>query len=83
MEESLLQRDGLVNAFDRIEETILPSLTMMLDTLLDASSLAQPGVDADSYAAELRTLALQLESVTRQVEALSPADISPLAYRAA
>ena len=70
-------------AFERIEETILPSISMMLDTLLDAAALAQPGVDADVYAAELRTLALQLEAITRQVEAISPAHIDPREYRAA
>ena len=64
---------GLDEAFERIEESILPSLSMMLDSLLDAASLARAGVDAEIYAVELRTLALELESVTRQVEDLSPA----------
>lgn len=61
----------LDQAFERIEETILPSISMMLDTLLDAATLGQPGVDADVYAAELRTIGLQLEELTRQVEAMS------------
>ena len=65
--------DGLDEAFERIEESILPSLSMMLDSLLDAASLARPGADADVYAVELRVLALELEAVTRQVEAISPA----------
>ena len=65
--------NGLDEAFERIEESILPSLSMMLDSLLDAASLARPGADADIYAIELRTLALELESVTRQIEAISPA----------
>ena len=39
-------------ALERIEETILPSISMMLDTLLDAAALARPGVDAEIYAAE-------------------------------
>ena len=60
----------LDEAFERIEETILPSISLMLDTLLDAASLAQPGVDAEVYAAELRTVALQLEELMRQVEAV-------------
>ena len=75
------QKSGLDEAFDRIEETILPSLSLMLDTLLDAASLARPGVDAEIYAAELRTIALQLEALTRQVEAISPAHIEPGDYR--
>jgi hypothetical protein len=64
---------GLEEAFERIEESILPSLSMMLDSLLDAASLARPGADAEIYAIEIRTLALELEAVTRQVEDLSPA----------
>ena len=75
------QQQGLDEAFDRIEETILPSISMMLDTLLDAASLARPGMDAQVYAAELRTIALQLEELTRQVEAISPARLDPQDYR--
>jgi hypothetical protein len=77
------RRHELDEIFEQIEETILPSLSMMLDTLLDAASLARPGVDADAYAAELRTLALQLDELTRQVEAISPSRIDPQEYRAA
>jgi hypothetical protein len=77
------QQQGLDEAFDRIEETILPSISMMLDTLLDASALARPGMDAQVYAAELRTIALQLEELTRQVEAISPARLDPQDYRSA
>jgi hypothetical protein len=74
---------SLDEAFDRIEETILPSLSMMLDTLLEAAALARPGADGETYAAELRTIGLQLEELTRQVEAISPAHIDPQDYRAA
>ena len=70
-------------ALERIEETILPSISMMLDTLLDAAALARPGVDAEIYAAELRTIALQLEALTRQVESISPSHVDPQEYRAA
>lgn len=80
---SVDQQQGLDEAFDRIEETILPSISMMLDTLLDASALARPGMDAQVYAAELRTIALQLEELTRQVEAISPARLDPQDYRTA
>ncbi|HEY5722409.1 MAG TPA: hypothetical protein VIT45_08810 [Allosphingosinicella sp.] len=78
---SVNQQQGLDEAFDRIEETILPSISMMLDTLLDAAALARPGMDAQVYAAELRTIALQLEELTRQVEAISPARLDPQDYR--
>ncbi len=76
-------RQELDEAFERIEETILPSLSMMLDTLLEAAALARPGVDGEAYAAELRTLGLQLEELTRQIEAVSPSRIDPETYRAA
>jgi hypothetical protein len=61
----------LDEALDRIEETILPSISLMLDTLLDAAGMAAPGVDGAVYAAELRTVALQLEAVTRQMERIA------------
>ena len=77
------QQQGLDEAFNRIEETILPSIQMMLDALLDAATLGQPGIDAEIYAAELRTIALQLEALTKQVEAISPSHIDPRGYRAA
>lgn len=77
------QQQGLDEVFAQIEESILPSISMMLDTLLDASTLAQPGLDAEVYAAELRTIALQLESLAKDVEAMSPAYIEPRDYRAA
>ena len=73
----------LDEAFERIEETILPSLSMMLDTLIEAAALARPGHDGEVFAAELRTLGMQLEEVTRQIEAVSPARIDPAGYRAA
>ncbi|HEX8571903.1 MAG TPA: hypothetical protein VF759_04050 [Allosphingosinicella sp.] len=74
----------LHEAFERIEETILPSLSMMLDTLLEAAALARPGHDGEAFAAELRTLGFQLEELTRQVEAASPAErIDPADYRSA
>jgi hypothetical protein len=75
------QARGLDEAFERIEETILPSISMMLDTLLDAAALGRPGIDAEIYAAELRTVALQLEALTRQVESISPAQIDPQEFR--
>ncbi|HEX2763980.1 MAG TPA: hypothetical protein VHM92_09115 [Allosphingosinicella sp.] len=76
-------REQLDEAFERIEETILPSLTMMLDTLLDAAALARPGADGEAFAAELRTLGCQLEALTREVEAVSPARVDCEDYRTA
>jgi hypothetical protein len=75
------QKHSLDEAFERIEETILPSISLMLDTLLEAAQFAKPSKDAEIYAAELRTIALQLEALTRQVEAASPAHVDPQDYR--
>ena len=63
---------SLEKAFERIEETILPSLSLVHDTLLEAASLARPGQDAAVYAAELRTIALQLETLVGELESLVP-----------
>ena len=72
----------LCEAFDRIEETILPCIAMMLDTLLDASAnLAE--VDPKALAAELQTLAAELEELTQAVERSSPAHVEPGEYRTA
>ncbi len=70
----------LDEAFERIEETILPCIAMMLETLLDASSgVAQ--TDPKALAAELQTLAAELEELTRAVERSSPAQVDPGEYR--
>jgi len=76
------QQARLAEAFDRIEETILPCIAMMLDTLLDASAnLAE--VDPKALAAELQTLAAELEELTRTVERNSPNHVDPGRYRTA
>lgn len=76
------QQARLEEAFDRIEETILPCIAMMLETLLDASaSLAE--TDPKALAAELQTLAAQLEDLTLAVERSSPAQLEPGSYRTA
>lgn len=56
-------------AFDVIEGAILPSLERLIDT----AAGAQPGVDADAKAAELRALAEQLQ----QLAALYGTDFPP------
>lgn len=74
----------LDEAFEQIEESILPTLSTMLDGLLEAATLARPGIDGETFAAELRTLGRQLEALTRQIEAVSPAERFHSAdYRAA
>jgi hypothetical protein len=74
------QQARLEEAFERIEETILPCIAMMLETLLDVSAGAGE-TDPKALAAELRTLAAELEDLTRTVERSSPAPGEPGADR--
>jgi hypothetical protein len=74
------QQARLEEAFERIEETILPCICMMLETLLDASE----HVAADErrfLVGELKTLAAELEELTQTVERSSPAHVEPGEYR--
>ena len=76
------QQARLEEAFDRIEETILPCIAMMLETLLDASQdIAK--TDPKALAAELKTLAAELEELTRAVERSSPVHLEPGEYKTA
>ena len=76
------QQARLEEAFERIEETILPCIGMMLETLLEASD-SVPENERRFLAAELKTLAAQLEELTRTVEGSSPSHLSPGQYRTA
>jgi len=76
------QQSRLEDAFNRIEETILPCIAMMLDTLLDASA-NMAKLDPKALAAELQTLAAELEELTRAVERSSPDMLRPGEYRVA
>ena len=76
------QQLRLEEAFERIEETILPCIAMMLETLLDASNgIAE--TDPKALAAELQTLAAELEELTQAVERSSPVHVEPGEYRTA
>ena len=74
------QQARLEDAFERIEETILPCIAMMLETLLDASA-GLGDIDPKALAAELQTLAAELEELTRAVERSSPSQVDPGEYR--
>ena len=76
------QQTRLDEAFERIEETILPCIAMMLDTLLDASANLSE-LDPKVLIAELQTLAAELEELTRAVERNSPNHLEPGEYRVA
>jgi len=72
----------LEEAFERIEGTILPCIAMMLDTLVDASTgIAES--DPKALAAELQTVAAELEELTWTVERSSPVQVEPGKYRTA
>ena len=71
----------LNDAFERIEETILPCIAMMLETLIDASE-AIPAEDRRFLAAELETLAAELDALTKVIEDSSPTQVDPGEYRA-
>ena len=75
------QQARLEEAFDRIEETILPCIAMMLETLLDASATAGE-TDPKALAAELQILAAELEELTQAVERSSPVHVEPGEYKA-
>ncbi|HET7317441.1 MAG TPA: hypothetical protein VFI88_08455 [Sphingomicrobium sp.] len=76
------QQARLEDAFERIEETILPCIAMMLETLLDASAGAAE-TDPKALAAELQTLAAELEELTQAVESSSPVHVEPGEYKTA
>ena len=76
------QQARLEEAFDRIEETILPSNAIMHETLLDASQ-HNSKTDPKALAAELKTLAAELEELSRAVERSSPVHLEPGEYKTA
>ena len=71
----------LAEAFERIEETILPCIAMMLDTLIEASE-SVPEEERRFLVGELKTLSAELEELTQTVERSSPAHVEPGEYRA-
>jgi hypothetical protein len=60
----------LDRSFDQIEDSILPSVGLLLDCLLDAAASARPGTDCEAQAGELRLLARHVEELSRRVESL-------------
>src|SRR5206468_12562635 len=75
-EQQVLISDSL----ERIEEAILPGFCMMLGRLIDASeSVAE--IERRFDAAELKSLAAELEELTKAVERSSPMHVEPGEYR--
>jgi hypothetical protein len=71
----------LAEAFERIEETILPCIAMMLETLIEASESVAEN-ERRFLVGELKTLAAELEELTKTVERSSPVHVEPGEYRA-
>ena len=59
-------------ALDRIDVAILPSLSRLLDGVIESAALARPGVDAEGYSAGLRKTARQVEQLTRLIGLVAP-----------
>ena len=74
------QQERLEEAFERIEETILPCIAMMLETLIDASEAVEEG-QRRFLVGELKTLAAELEELTKAVERSSPMHVEPGEYK--
>lgn len=70
----------LDEAFERIEETILPCIAMMLETLME-STAGLGEADPKALAAELQILAAELEELIQAVERSSPNRLSPGPYQ--
>ena len=70
----------LAEAFERIEETILPCIAMMLETLIDATESVAEN-ERRFLVGELQTLAAELEELTQAVERSSPAHVEPGEYK--
>ena len=75
------QQRRLEDAFDKIEESILPCIGMRLESLIDASE-SVPDNERRILAAELQTLAAELEELTQAIERSSPMHVEPGEYKA-
>ncbi len=73
---------SLDDAFERIEGTILPCISMMLEALIDASA-SMADSNPKALSAELRTLAAELEELTQAVERSGTPAFEPDEVRAA
>jgi len=59
-------------ALGGIDVAILPSLSRLLDSVIDSAALARPGHDAEAYSAGLRRTARQVEQLTRLIALVAP-----------
>jgi hypothetical protein len=59
-------------ALDRIDVAILPSLSRLLDGVIESAALARPGHDSEEHATSLRKTARQVEQLTRLIALVAP-----------
>lgn len=59
------------SALERIDQTVLPNLSRLLDGVLESAALARPGIDALHHADALRHGAAQVAQLTELVGAVA------------
>ena len=59
------------SALDRIDQTVLPNLSRLLDGVLESAALARPGIDAAHHADALRHSAAQVAQLTALIGAVA------------
>ena len=59
------------SALERIDQTVLPNLSRLLDGVLESAALARPGIDGLVYADALRHGAAQVAQLSLLVGAVA------------
>ena len=59
------------SALERIDQTVLPNLSRLLDGVLESAALARPGIDALAYADALRHSAAQVNQLAGLIGAVA------------
>jgi hypothetical protein len=59
------------DALERIDQTVLPNLSRLLDGVLESAALARPGIDGLAYAEALRDSADQVTQLTALIGAVA------------
>jgi hypothetical protein len=59
------------SALERLDQTVLPNLSRLLDGVLESAALARPGCDALHHADALRHSAAQVAQLTALVGAVA------------
>ncbi|HTU13520.1 MAG TPA: hypothetical protein VMG08_21705 [Allosphingosinicella sp.] len=59
------------SALDRLDQTVLPNLSRLLDGVLESAALARPGHDALHHADALRHSAAQVAQLTALIDAVA------------